>query len=60
MTRIAVWSIHDKGDVPPLLTLTDPRGPVQNARRMDFDAKAKVIIVAGGVAILRYSLPEIF
>jgi len=60
MTRIAVWSIHDKGDVPPLLTLTDPRGPVENARRMDFDAKAKVIIVAGGVAIRRYSLPEIF
>jgi hypothetical protein len=60
MTKVAVWSMRDNGNVPPLLTLTDPMGPVEDARRMDFDPKAKQIIVAGGVAIRRYSLPEIF
>jgi hypothetical protein len=60
MTAIAVWNIHDKGNVSPLLILTDPSGAVENARRFDFDVKSKEIIVAGGLTIRRYYLPEIF
>ncbi len=59
MSAIAVWSIHDNGDVPPLLILTDPQGPVQG-RKLAFNPKAKEIIVGGGVSIRRYYFPEMF
>jgi hypothetical protein len=59
MSAIAVWSIHDKGDVPPLLILTDPKGSVPG-RKLAFNPKAKEIIVGGGLSIRTYSLPEIF
>ncbi len=56
---IAVWSIHDKGDVPPLLTLTEPKGPVLGGE-LALNPKAKEIIVGGVVTIRKYYLPEIF
>lgn len=59
MTAIAVWSIQDNGNVPPLMVFTDPQGAV-TARKLDFDPQAKQIIVGGGVSIRRYSFPEIF
>ena len=50
------------GEPVPVLegVITDPSGAVQNARRFDFNTKAKEIIVAGGITIRRYYLPEIF
>ena len=59
MTAIAVWSIHDDGDVPPLMIFTDPEAPVPG-RKLAFNPKAKQIIVGGGVSIRRYYFPEIF
>jgi len=59
MSAIAVWSIHDKGNVPPRLILTDPDGPVAG-RKIAFNPKEKEIIVGGGITVRRYSLPEIF
>jgi len=59
MTAIAVWSIHDDGNVPPLMIFTDPEAPVPG-RKLAFNPKAKEIIVGGGVSIRRYNFPEIF
>jgi hypothetical protein len=59
MSAVAVWSIHDSGNVPPLLLLTDPEGQVPG-RKLAFDPKAKEIIVGGSLNVRRYSLPEIF
>ena len=59
MSGIAVWSIHDKGNVPPLYLLTDPHGSVAG-RKIAFNPKDKEIIVGGGITVRRYSLPEIF
>jgi len=59
MSAVAVWSIHDNGDVPPLLMLTDPAGQVPG-RKLAFNPKAKELIIGGSVSIRRYSLPEIF
>ena len=59
MSAIAVWSIHDKGNVPPRLLMTDPHGSVAG-RKLAFNPKEKELIVGGGITVRRYSLPEIF
>jgi DNA-binding beta-propeller fold protein YncE len=59
MSAVAVWSIHDNGEVPPLLLLTDPEGQVPG-RKLAFNPKEKEIIIGGSVSIRRYSMPEIF
>jgi hypothetical protein len=59
MSAVAAWSIHDNGEVPPLLLLTDPEGQVPG-RKLAFNPAAKEIIIGGSVSIRRYSLPEIF
>ena len=48
MSGIAVWSIRDNGDVPPLLMLTDPAGQVPG-RKLAFNPKANEIIVDLGL-----------
>lgn len=49
MTAIAVWSIHDDGDVPPLMIFTDPEAPVLG-RKLAFNPKAKQLIVGGAAS----------
>lgn len=56
---IAVWSIHDKGDVPPRWLFGGPKSAVRGAR-MTLNPKAKEVIVGGGTAIKTYYFPEIF
>jgi hypothetical protein len=59
MTAIAVWSIHDDGEVPPLFIFTDPEIPVPG-RKVAFNPKSKELIVGGGVSVRTYPFPEIF
>lgn len=59
MSGIGVWSIHDSGNVPPQLLLTDPHGSVAG-RKIAFNPREKELIVGGGITVRRYSLPEIF
>ena len=59
MTAIAAWSIHDNGKVPPRFIMVDPVGTVAG-RKLAFNPEAQEIIVAGGIAVRRYHLPEIY
>ena len=57
--RVAVWSIHDNGDVPPRWLLGGPQSKM-SAGRIALNPKAKEIIVGGGGSIRTYYFPEIF
>jgi hypothetical protein len=54
---VAVWSIHDSGDVPPKWLLYTGRG--QNSK-FALNPEAKEIIIGGDVKIETFSFPEIF
>ena len=56
---VAVWSIHDNGDVPPRWVLGGPKADVDGAR-IALNPKAKEIILAGGDGIKSYYFREIF
>jgi DNA-binding beta-propeller fold protein YncE len=56
---IAVWSINDKGDVPPLFVLTNPAGNI-GGMRVALNPNHKEIMVGGGLNVKTYSFPEIF
>jgi len=59
MTAVAVWSIHDNGNIPPRFIMIDPVGTVAG-RKLAFNPKDKEIIVGGGINVRRYHLPEIY
>ena len=59
---VGVWSIEDKGDVPPKWTIGGPRGAFQMIRGIAVNAKFKEVIVTDKRlnAVLTFSVPEIF
>ena len=60
--HVAVWSIHDNGNVPPMWTIGGPQGLIRQPRGLVLDVKNKNLIVSdkylNGVAT--YHVPELF
>jgi hypothetical protein len=59
---VGVWSIHDRGDVPPRWMIGGPNGMLVQIRGVALDPKHKSVIVSDKRlnALLTYSFPEIF
>jgi len=59
---VGVWSIHDKGDVPPRWKIGGPNGMLLAIRGVALDPKHKTVIISDKRlnALLTYSFPEIF
>ena len=58
--HIAVWSVNDDGDVPPMYVLLNPKGRIQGSR-IALNPKAKEVLIGSGTrGIEAYSFPEIF
>ena len=61
---IRVWSITDKGRVPPLFEIRSPGGGAGSGAlgggRIALNPKDKEVIIGGGQGVSIYSLPEIF
>jgi len=59
---VGVWSIHDRGDVPPRWTIGGPNGILEAVRGVALDPKHKSVIISDKRlnALLTYSFPEIF
>jgi hypothetical protein len=56
---VAVWSIHDNGDVPPRFLLGGPRSRLVG-NEFTLNPKRKELIVGSGTSVRTYSFPEIF
>ena len=56
---IAVWSITDEGDVPPIWVLSSPGANI-GGMRLALSPNWKEVIVGGGLTVKTYSFPEIF
>jgi len=56
---LAIWSIHDDGDVPPIWALGGPKAKIHGLR-VAFNPKAKEVVVGGGRTLKTFYLPEIF
>ena len=61
-TFIGVWSIHDKGDVPPRWKIGGPKSTIKKPRGVALDPKHKELIVADMRlnSVLTYYFPEMF
>jgi DNA-binding beta-propeller fold protein YncE len=59
---VGVWSIDDRGDVPPMYTIAGPQGKLRQPRGLTVDSKNKTVIVADKYlnAVFTYSFPELF
>jgi len=58
---IAVWSVHDNGNVPPRWLLGGPKSHIQGGRlTLALNPKAKEVFVGSGQAVDTYFFPEIF
>ena len=59
---VAVFSIHDHGNVAPRWTIGGPYGILQKPRGVDLDPENRTIIVSDKHlnAVLTFSLPEMF
>ncbi|MBI3939202.1 MAG: hypothetical protein HY315_00070 [Acidobacteria bacterium] len=59
---VGVWSITDKGDVPPRWTIGGPKGTLKKPRGLALDPKNKTLIVSDKRlnAVLTFAFPEIF
>ncbi len=62
MSYVAVFSIHDQGDVAPRWTIGGPDGTLQKPRGIDLDPENKTVIISDKYlnAVLTYSLPEMY
>ncbi|MCZ6753263.1 MAG: hypothetical protein O7E51_15725 [Acidobacteria bacterium] len=56
---IAVWSVNDNGDIPPIWVLSNPGANIGGIR-LALNPKWKEVIVGGGNNMKIYSFPEIF
>jgi DNA-binding beta-propeller fold protein YncE len=61
-SHIAVFSIDDRGDVPPRWTIAGPKNMLRQPRGVTLDPKNKTVIVSDKYlnGVLTYSFPEIF
>ncbi|MBI3941042.1 MAG: hypothetical protein HY315_09420 [Acidobacteria bacterium] len=59
---VGVWSIDDRGDVPPRWTIGGPYGTLRKPRGVALDPKNKTVIVSDKYlnAVLTFAFPEIF
>ncbi len=59
---VGVWSIEDKGNVPPRWTIGGPKGMLRQVRGVALDPKNKSVIITDKYlnAVLTYYFPEIF
>lgn len=58
---IAVWSIHDNGNVPPRWLLGGAKSNIRGSRlTLALNPNAKEVLVGSGQAVEIYSFPEIF
>ena len=59
---VGVWSIHDRGDVPPRWMIGGPNGMLLQIRGVALDPKNKTVMISDKRlnALLTYSFPEIF
>jgi len=59
---VGVWSIHDKGNVPPRWTIGGPNGMLLKPRGIALDPVEKTLMVSDKDlnAVLTYSFPELF
>ena len=59
---VGVWSIEDKGDVPPRWRIGGPQGVIQMPRGVTLNPKHKELIVSDKRlnAVLTFSFPEMF
>ncbi|MBI4483608.1 MAG: hypothetical protein HY652_12055 [Acidobacteria bacterium] len=59
---VGVWSIDDRGDVPPRWTIGGPYGTLKKPRGVVLDSKNKAVIVSDKFlnAVLTFHFPEIF
>ena len=59
---VGVWSIHDNGNVPPLLTIGGPNSLLKDARGIAVDPKNKNVYVSDKTlnAVLTFNVPEAF
>jgi DNA-binding beta-propeller fold protein YncE len=60
--HIGVWSVDDRGDVPPRWTIGGPKGMLRQPRGLTVDAKNQTVIVSDKYlnGVLTYSFPELF
>ena len=56
---IAVWSITDEGNIPPLYQLTNPNGPIGGGS-VALNPNNKEVVLGGRTSVSVYSFPEIF
>jgi hypothetical protein len=59
---IGVWSINDKGDVPPRWKIEGPKSQMKRPRGLIINPKGREVIIADMRlnAVLTYSFPEMF
>jgi hypothetical protein len=59
---VGVWSIHDNGNVPPLLTIGGPNNLLRDARGIAVDPKNKNVYVSDKTlnSVLTFNVPEAF
>jgi hypothetical protein len=59
---VGVWSINDKGDVPPRWRIAGPKSGLKRARGVTIDPKHQDVIVADMLlnAVFTFHYPEVF
>ncbi len=59
---VGIWSINDRGDVPPRWTIGGPNGILKAPRGVTLDPKNETVILSDKLlnAILTFSVPEIY
>jgi hypothetical protein len=59
---VGVWSINDRGDVPPMYTVGGPKGALRQPRGLTVNPKNKTVIVSDKYlnGVFTYAFPELF
>jgi hypothetical protein len=59
---VGIWSINDRGDVPPRMTIGGPKGVLRMPRGIALDVKNKNMLISDKRlnAVLTFHFPELF